>query len=317
VTVGGALLLYAMLVGVLGPTAFRHASWSVLAPRLGAAAVLAAAWSALAALFLAGVTIVLPTTALTIDVAHLIGACLTRLRSAYASPGGAGVVLLGQTLTIAIAGRIAWAGGRMALARRTETRRHRLLIRLAGRWLGDGSAVVVESAGAAAYSLAGRHPTVVVTRGVVDLLTAPELDAVLAHENAHLRARHHRWQAAAALAAASLPLLPLLRDAPFLIGRLLEMDADEAAADEHEPRVLATALVAVAAAVRPSGVDRAAGAAPAMAVAGADAAARVRRLLRPPDRLPPPRRRLARGAVAALTAAPLALAAAPALLTLR
>jgi Zn-dependent protease with chaperone function len=317
VTVGGGLILYAILVGFLGHTAFRHARWSVRAPRLGAAAVLAAAWSTLAALFLAGVTIVLPTTALTIDVGHLIGACLTRLRSAYTSPGGAGVVLLGQTLTTAIAARIAWAAGRVALARRTESRRHRLLIRLAGRRLPERSAVVVESSSAAAYSLAGRHPTVVVTSGVMDLLTASELDAVLAHENAHLRARHHRWQAAAALAARTLPVLPLLRDAPLLIGRLLEMDADEAAADQHEPRVIATALVAVASARRSPEIRQAAGAAPAVAVAGADAAARVRRLLRPPERLPPPRRTLARGAVAALTAAPLALAAAPALLTLR
>ena len=132
---------------------------------------------------------------------------------------------------------------------------------------------------------------------------------MLAHEHAHLAARHHRWLTAAALVAQALPFVPLPRDAPALVGRLLEMDADELAAARHEPRVIASALVAVAtsavarATVRPSGAPQITG--------GADALARVQRLLRPPAGLPAGRQALARAAIAALAMGPLLLAAAP------
>ena len=50
-----------------------------------------------------------------------------------------------------------------------------------------------------------------------------------------LLARHRRWEVAAALAAAALPIVPLLREAPARVGRLLEMDADELAAVTTSP----------------------------------------------------------------------------------
>ena len=97
------------------------------------------------------------------------------------------------------------------------------------------------------------------------------------------------------------------------------MDADERAADHHEPRVLASALVAVTsagAAFRrwrhaPRGRRRR-----SAAGAGAEALARVHRILRPPDRLPRRRAALTRAAVVALTVAPLVLATAPAVVAL-
>jgi Zn-dependent protease with chaperone function len=315
VTVGGALIVYAMTVGLASPIGFRRAAWPLRAPRLGAAAVLAAAWSVPVAFVLAGMTIILPPSALFTDVGQLVGACLVRLRAAYGTPSGAGLVTAGQVLSIATAARIAWAVGRVAHRRHAEGRRHRLLVRFAGRLRPDVPAVVLDCPGAAAYSVAGRHPTVVVTSGALDLLTPPQLGAVLAHENAHLRARHHRWKLAAALAAEALPVLPLLREAPARVGRLLEMDADELAAGHHEPRVLASALVAVSTAGAPAAraTNPTAG---TLSATGADAVARIHRLLRPPDRLPRRRRALTCAAVVALTVAPLLLAAAPALVAL-
>jgi Zn-dependent protease with chaperone function len=246
VTVGAALILYAALVGFAGPAGFRRATWALRAPRLGAAAVVAAAWSVPVALVLAGVTVFLPASGLTVDVVHLVGACLGRLRAAYGTPAGAGIATAGQVLTAGMLLRGAWAVAQVVRRRRAERRRHRLLLRWAGADLPDGPAVVLEQAEAAAYAVAGRRRTVVVTRGIVELLSGPELSAVLAHEHAHLAARHHRWLTAAALVAQALPMVPLLRDAPACVGRLLEMEADELAAAHHEPRVIASALVAVA-----------------------------------------------------------------------
>ena len=337
-TVGGALILYATAVGLAGAAGFRRAVWPLRAPRLGAAVVLAAAWSVPVAFVLAGVTIILPPSALFTDLGQLAGACLDRLRAAYGTPAGAGIVTAGQVLSLALLARLAWAVTTVARRRHVQRRRHRLLVRLAGGHRPDVPAVVLDCPGPAAYSVGGRRPAVVVTSGAVALLTGPQLGAVLAHERAHLSRRHHRWTLAALLVAEAMPLVPLLRDAPARVGRLLEMDADERAADHHEPRVLASALVAVTTAggVAPGvpvgvlgtspaggGSDRAhAGVADggtgraAPAGAAAEALARVQRILRPPDRLPRPREALARAVVVALMAAPLVLATAPALVAL-
>ena len=131
VTVGGALIVYAV-VGFAGPVGFRRAAWPLRAPRLGAAAMVAAAWSVPVALVLAGVTVFLPASGLTIDVAHLIGACLGRLRAAYGTPAGAGIATAGQVLTAGMLLRGAWTGVRVVRRRRAERRRHRLLVRWAG-----------------------------------------------------------------------------------------------------------------------------------------------------------------------------------------
>jgi Zn-dependent protease with chaperone function len=320
-TVGGALIVYATAVGLAGASGFRRAAWPLRAPRLGAAVLLAAAWSVPVAFVLAGVTIILPPTALFADLGRLIGACLVRLRAAYGTPAGAGIVTAGQVLSLAVLARMAWAVGRIAHRRRVQRRRHRLLVRLAGGRRPDVPAVVLDCPGPAAYSVGGRRPAVVVTSGAVELLSGPQLGAVLAHEHAHLRGRHHRLALAAALVAEALPLVPLLRETPARVGRLLEMDADERAAHHHEPQVLASALVAVTTA----GGDRGGALGPvaavasspgAASVAGGDALARVHRILRPPDRLLRRQEALTRAAVVALAVAPLVLATAPAVVAL-
>lgn len=315
-TVGAVLICYAMAVGTFGAAGARRAAWPLRAPRLGAAAVLAAAWSVPLALALAGVTLALPTGALTVDLGHLIGACLMRLRAAYGTPAGVGIMTVGQLLSAAMVGRIAWAIGCVAHRRRLAWRRHGLLMRLAGEHRPGVAAVVLDHPGPAAYSVGGRRPAVVVTSGAIDLLTGPELEAVLAHENAHLSARHHRIQAAAALIAAALPIVPLARDAPALVGRLLEMDADECAAGEHERQVLVSALAVVTAAGGVVGAHPKPSSSSTRGFAGSDAAARVRRLTSPPIGLAPRRATLTRFAVAGVSVAPLLLAVAPALIAL-
>ena len=168
VTVGGALILYATAVGLAGAAGFRRAVWPLRAPRLGAAVVLAAAWSVPVAFVLAGVTIILPPSALFTDLGQLAGACLDRLRAAYGTPAGAGIVTAGQVLSLALLARLLWAVTTVARRRRTQRRRHRLLLRLAGGHRPDVAAVVLDCPGPAAYSVGGRRPAVVVTSGAVE-----------------------------------------------------------------------------------------------------------------------------------------------------
>ena len=312
-TVGAALLVYAIVLGTLGRRAVRPGGWlgPVLsrAPRLGATLVLTAAWSVLTALFLAGLTIALPGTALSSGVSDVLDACIIRLRSAYATPGGAAVAGAGLTLSATIAFRVGWSLIRGARIRRDERRRHRTLIALCGRGRLTPETVVLEQSQPAVYCLSGRPRTVVLTSATLDVLSEPQLAAVLAHEQAHLRARHHRLLAAAALGRSALPEMPLLRHLQTDVGRLVEMHADDLALRMHDPETLATALIAVARA-RPN--IRSAGRAVVLAAADTDAAERIRRLLLPQPALNHRRRRTVRVAAAALGAIPVLLAVTPA-----
>jgi Zn-dependent protease with chaperone function len=310
VTVGAALLVYAAILGVLGRLTHRHDGWLARAPRLGAMLLLAAAWSVLTALFLAGLTIALPGTALSSGLSDVLGACILRLRAAYATPGGAAVAGAGLALSAAIAIRVAWAFIQVARARLTERRRQRTLAALCGRQASELDAVILDTAQPAAYCLPGRGNAVILTSGTIELLTRPQLAAVLAHERAHLDARHHRLLAGAALAARALAELPFMRELPRQIRRLLEMHADDLAARTHDPETLATALFAVATA-RPDLAPASASSA-TLAAADSDTAVRIRRLLLPPVTLNARPRRTVRAAVAMLGLIPLLVALTPA-----
>jgi bla regulator protein blaR1 len=309
-TVGAALLVYAVLLGRLGPLAYRRDRWLARAPRLGATLLLSAGWSVLTALFLAGLTVALPGTALSSGLSHLLGACIVRLRAAYVTPGGAAVAGAGLTLSGAIACRAAWAVAHLARVRRAERRRQRSLVALSGTHAAELDAVIIDHPEPAAYCLAGRPDTVILTSSAIVLLTAPQLAAVLAHEQAHLSAKHHRLLAAAAFAGRALPELPLLRELTGRVRGLLEMHADDLAARSHDPETLATALVAVAT-VRPRPATSNTPSA-ALAAADTDATARIRRLLLPPVTLSSLRRRTLRAGVAALGLIPLLVALTPA-----
>ena len=64
-----------------------------------------------------------------------------------------------------------------------------------------------------AYSLRGRPPLVVASTGLRALPYAHQ-DAVMRHEVAHLRGRHHLLVALTQDLAAALPIVPLFRQAP-------------------------------------------------------------------------------------------------------
>lgn len=309
-TVGLALLAYAAIVSAAGPLARQTDGSLVRAPRLQALLLLAASWSVLTALILAGLTVAMPGTALSGGLSDLLGACILRVRAAYATPGGAAAAGAGLTMSGAIALRVAWALLAVSRARRAEGRRQRIVLALCGRRASELDVTVLDHPQPAAYCLPGRARTVVLTTGTLTLLTRPQVAAVLAHEHAHLQARHHRLLGWAALVSRVLPELPLTRDLPRRVRSLLEMHADDLAARHHDPRTLATALVAVATAR--SGAASAQEPSSVLGAAGRDTALRVRRLLEPPVALSARRRRVFQTGVAAFGAVPLLLALTPA-----
>ena len=113
-------------------------------------------------------------------------------------------------------------------------------------------AVLVQHPQPAAYCVAGRHPTVVLTTAAVEALDPDQLAGVLAHERAHLASHHHRIRAMARIARQVLPFMPLMRDTDTQVTRLVELHADDAALRASGPESLATALVLLATAASPA-----------------------------------------------------------------
>lgn len=309
-TVGAVLLIYALALGAGGGSLCRLSGWLERAPRLGVALLLSVAWSVPVALFLAGLTIAVPHTALSSGVSELLGACIVRIRSAYSTPGGTVVAVAGLCLSAVIVVRATWVAGQVVQLRRTERRKQQVLIAVAGRRTPAWPAVIVDEPRPAAYSLAGRIGTVVLTSGLLDALTRAEVAAVIAHERAHVRCRHHRLLASAAVVAGMLPALSLMRELSPVVRRLIEMQADDVAARAHARETIATALFAVA-------TGQPAGSVPitppsALAAGDSDAVARVRRLLLPPPMLSRRGRGVVRAGIAAAVLVPVLTAFAPA-----
>jgi Zn-dependent protease with chaperone function len=229
VTVAAVLLAYAAGLGILGSPLLGRARWTARAPLLAIVVYLAAGWSVIVALGLAGLTLAVHATALGGGLSHLIGACVHRLRATYGTPGGATVAGLGLTLAGAVAARTALTAVTHFRAAGRQAQRHAQTARLVGQPEPTLGAVLVEHAQPAAYCVAGRQPTVILTTGAVQALDPGQLDAVLAHERAHLAGRHHRLLALARIGREVLPFLPLMRDAEEQVARLVELHADDAA----------------------------------------------------------------------------------------
>ena len=275
VTVAVVLLAYAACVGTLGARLLGRARWTARAPLLAIVTYLAAGWSVVAALGLAGLTLAVHATALGGGLSQLIGACVLRLRDTYATPGGATVAGLGLALAGGVAARTAAhrvdPPARRPGGRRCGTRRP-------PGWSGARAGAGRRAGRApepAAYCVAGRHPTVVLTTGALGALDPGQLAAVLAHERAHLAGHHHRLLALARIAPPGAPV-PAADAGRGRAGGAAGRDARRRrGAGGPATRSLATALVVLATGASP---------APGLAAAATDAVQRIHRLLGPPSR---------------------------------
>ena len=184
-------------------------------------------------------------------------------------------------------------------------RRHRVLLSLLAH--GDPKvpgALVVDHPAAAAYCVPGLRSKIVISAGTLDLLDSAELAAVLAHERAHLRARHDLVLLPFSALGRAFPRARLVRQAHATVALLVEMLAHDRALRQRPARELATALLRVGtsgASLAPSGALAAASA------VDAEMTARVARLLVPPARLPLPVQALVCCAAALLVAVPVML----------
>lgn len=103
-----------------------------------------------------------------------------------------------------------------------------------------------DAAEALAYAMPGRAPEIFVSSAMESLLPPAQLEAVLAHEYAHLRHRHGGAMRIAQVNALCLPRLRSGRALQRATTLLVELAADDAAARQAGAAHLANALSALA-----------------------------------------------------------------------
>jgi Zn-dependent protease with chaperone function len=273
------LAVYAVGIGCLAPGLLRR-GWSVRAPSLAIIVWLMLSASCVAAAVLAALAVAVPMP---------VSWNTTLAGGSVLSSPVAVTGLLALVILTRIGGCLA---GDLARGRR-ERREHAAFLAAAGREDHELGAVILDQDAPAAYCLPGGRRRVVVSAGALAALQPQQLQAVLAHERAHLRGHHHAILTWAFALGRALPMVPLLTQAGPALAELAEMAADDAAIRRHAPGDLAAALVIVA---------RAGARVTMLAVGGTAAITRIQRLLAPQPRPSRPARTagLAGAAVALL-----------------
>ena len=148
-------------------------------------------------------------------------------------------------LTGVVLARLLVSGHRVGTRLRGVRRRHRAILDLLGTE--DGPLRVVDHDRPMAYCLPGlARSRVVVSAGARSRLAEQELGAVLAHERAHLRARHDLVLEAFTVLHEAFPRVVSSRSALREVRLLVEVLADRAARRTHGALPLARALVTLA-----------------------------------------------------------------------
>nr|WP_203590813.1 M56 family metallopeptidase [Streptomyces sp. SID13031] len=151
-------------------------------------------------------------------------------------------------LTALVGVRLLWAVGRVAVGTRARRKRHRDLVDVLATPDGliPGLRVLAEETPLAYCLPALRGSRVIVSVGALDRLDDGELRAVLAHEQAHLRARHDLVLEAFTALHMAFPRFVRSDVALDQARTLVELLADDDARRRNGPLPLARALVALA-----------------------------------------------------------------------
>lgn len=307
-----ATLGLAVLTAVLGgpvPILLARARWPARAPR--AAVVLWQAIGLTAALSAISAGLGAAVAPLAATLPHGVHVLLAQLLTSRLPPEFSWQHYLALCWAVGFTGFLAWRCGRAIESTLRQRRRHRGVVDLVSESAADlGPDVgVLRHDAPVAYCVPGRRSLIIVSTGTLDILDDAELGALLAHERAHVRARHDLAVLPFAALARALPWLPIARHARAAAALLVEMLADDSARRVHGDKVLARALVQMAAHKThvPAG---------AFGAASAGVLTRIRRLITPVPPIPAWQQCLVYGMAALLLLIPVAVALSPMLRSL-
>ena len=161
-------------------------------------------------------------------------------------------------VTAVVAARLLLSGHRTGTALRRLRRGHRERVDMVARR--DGGVSVLDHDLPVAYCVPGMSGSrIVVSRSTLTSLSPRELDAVLEHERAHLRARHDLVLEAFAVLHRAFPRWVASAAARREVEVLVEVLADRAAVRRGDRRALVAALLALAGSPAPAGMLGSAG----------------------------------------------------------
>lgn len=242
--IAASLCVAALVVGVAAPRYLRP----LLSPKLNPSLALSA-WTISLILFVLALVAV-PVALITrpgLDVPRLRSLVLTCAESLQNDelPWIPFAELTLLSATIALTLRIGFVGFALVSRHRQQTAQHLALLKmLCHRQSSEGvqETLWLESKHPAAFSIAAGRGVVVATEGL-SALTPLQQQAVLGHERAHLRGKHHQLVLVAEILSAALPFVPLCRQAPAWFRVLTELAADHCAAREFGSDAVRSALV--------------------------------------------------------------------------
>lgn len=277
--VPAVLLLLGALIAVVAPRLLARADWPDREPVL-------ALWVwqcvVVAVLLCCALSMTLSAAAAWQEVRdHVFAVAPRGVVEAYAF-GAAGAWAPAAAVVLACGG--VWSAVmlvREILRARARRRRRRaeLLARaplLPGEEAGNDRLVVLESDRPDVWWLSGPSPRLVITTAALRRLKGRQLDAVLAHEQGHARARHDWLLHCSSALADGFPQVPVFAAFRDEMHRLVELAADDVASRRFGRLTTALALVGL-------NEDRGVfGPGPA---SGAQVSERVNRLLTPPARM--------------------------------
>ncbi|GGT97050.1 M56 family metallopeptidase [Streptomyces coeruleorubidus] len=302
-----ALLLLGALIAVVAPRLLARADWPDREP-----VVALWVWQCVVAAVLVCCALAMTLSAAAAWHAvggHVFATAPSPVVEAYAL-GTAGP--WAAAMAVALAGGGLWSaamlvreiGGARARGRR---RRADLLVRaplMPGEVAVSGRLVVLESEQPDAWWQPGTPPQLVVTTAALRRLKGRQLDAVLAHEQGHARARHDWLLNCSSALAGGFPQVPVFAAFRDEMYRLVELAADDTASRRFGRLTTALALVEL---------NEHRGVFGPCPTPQAHVPARVHRLLTPPDRLPPVRRLRLTAAAALVPVVPVLVAFGPGL----
>ncbi|PVA72284.1 M56 family peptidase [Mycobacteroides abscessus] len=243
------LLLYSTAVVVFGPPLLSRLTRSGHAPRLGVTVWVSAIASVLASWAVAAVLIVIDVVRHWNSPMLVLAACSVRLHEVVTGQAGIpaqlGILVIAASATGAL-GTVSVRLVRTHLHLRDTAHGHAQAVRIVGRQSTEHDVVVMDATEPAAYCVAGRPATIVLTTAALNALDAQQLAAVVAHERAHLAGRHPQIVTALRALATTLPRVRIITAGAIEVPKLLEMCADDAAAHRHGRTTLLSGLLDLA-----------------------------------------------------------------------
>lgn len=242
-TMALGLLTGAVLIAGFGPAYLRPLLRPRVSPGLALVAWVTSPIVAISAALAGAVLLLIPNNSPVDGILGMTWSCINVVdghaapREYVARLGGAALVALAILRVLVVtAGSV-----RNEAALR---RRHLTTVRLLAHQESDSTVLWLDQAMPMAYSIGGRHGTIVATSGVRRLHPEPR-EAVLAHERAHLWGQHHALVLLVTALDKALPFVPLFRAASPAVRVLVELTADAEAARHCGATAVGTALRAM------------------------------------------------------------------------